>query len=52
VWETGEVHTGFWCGNLRARDHEDLGVEERIIFKWILKDWDRVENGLEWSGSG
>ena len=25
---TGEVHTGFWWGNLRERDHlEDLGVD-------------------------
>jgi hypothetical protein len=25
---TGEVHTGFWWGNLRVRDHlEDLGVD-------------------------
>jgi hypothetical protein len=21
IWETGEVHTGFWCGNLRERGH-------------------------------
>jgi hypothetical protein len=33
----GEVHTGFWLGNLRERDHlEDPGVDERIILKWIL----------------
>jgi len=21
IWETGKVHTGFLCGNLRERDH-------------------------------
>jgi hypothetical protein len=27
-----------WFGNLNLRDHlEDLGVDERIILKWILK---------------
>ena len=38
-----EVHTGFWLGSLRERDHlEDLGVDERVILrvKWILKKWD------------
>jgi hypothetical protein len=23
VWGKGEVHTGFWRGNLRLRDHLD-----------------------------
>jgi hypothetical protein len=28
----GEVHTGFWCGDLREGDHlEDPGVDGRII---------------------
>jgi hypothetical protein len=28
----GEVHTGFWWGNLRERDHlKDPGVDGRII---------------------
>jgi hypothetical protein len=28
----GEVHTGFWWGNLREREHlEDLCVDGRII---------------------
>jgi hypothetical protein len=36
--ETGEMHTGFWLGDLRERDHlEDLGVGERILLKWIFK---------------
>jgi hypothetical protein len=35
-----EVHTGFWWGNLRERDHlEDLSVDERIILKCLFKKW-------------
>jgi hypothetical protein len=34
----GEVHTGFWWGNLKESDQlEDLGIDLRIILKWILK---------------
>jgi hypothetical protein len=34
------VHKGFLWGNLRARDHlEVLGVDGRIILKWIFKKW-------------
>jgi hypothetical protein len=37
----GEVHTGFWWGDLREVDHlEDVGVDWRIILKWIFKKWD------------
>jgi hypothetical protein len=37
----GEVHTGFWCGDLREGNHlEDAGVDGRIILKWIFKKWD------------
>jgi hypothetical protein len=41
VWETGQVHTGFWWEDLRERVHlEDLGVDGRIILKWVSKKWD------------
>ena len=49
IWGTGEMHIGFWWGDLRERDHmEDLGLDGRIILKWVLKEWD----GLDRSGSG
>ena len=32
MWGEGAVHTGFWWGNLRERDHvEDPGVTGGII---------------------
>jgi len=32
------MHTGFWWGNLRERDHfEELGIPQRIILEWIFK---------------
>jgi len=43
VWVRGEVHTGFWWGDLREGDHlEDQGVDGSII----LKKWD----GEAWTG--
>ena len=40
------MHTGFWWGNLRDRDHlEDTAVDGMIILKWIFKKWD---GGMDW----
>jgi hypothetical protein len=34
--ETGEVHIGFFRGNLRERDDlEDLSIDERMILKYV-----------------
>jgi hypothetical protein len=42
----GEIHTGFWCGNLTERDRVDaLHVDGKIILEWILKKgmiWHRL----------
>jgi hypothetical protein len=35
----GEVHAGFWWGNLREEDHlEDPNVNEMLILKWIYQE--------------
>jgi hypothetical protein len=36
----GEVHTRFWWGNLREREHlGDPGIDGRIILRWISRKW-------------
>jgi len=35
-----------WWGNLRERVYlEDVGIEGRIIRKWLFRKWDR---GMDW----
>jgi hypothetical protein len=36
MWGRGEVHTGFWWGNLSKRPHLE-GVDGMIILKLIFK---------------
>ena len=40
------MYAGFWCGNLRERDHlKDPGVDGIIILRWIFRKWDV---GMDW----
>jgi len=43
-----ESYTGFWWGN--PRDHsEDLGLDGRLILRWIFRKWDvGVWTGSSW----
>jgi hypothetical protein len=35
------AYIGFWWGNLRERDHlGDPGIDEKVILKWIIRQWD------------
>ena len=47
VWGIGDVHTGFWWGNLMEEEHlEDSGFGGRIILRWIFERW--VLGGMDW----
>ena len=49
VLDKGVAHTGFYRGNQKGIDHlENLGVDEKIILKFILKKFNRKA----WNGSG
>jgi hypothetical protein len=40
-WGRAQMYTGFWCGNLRERDHlEDPGIDVLMILGWIFQKWD------------
>ena len=44
------MYTELWWGNLGERDHlEHLGIDGRIILRWIFRKWDVGEwTGLIW----
>jgi hypothetical protein len=45
--ERWEMHTIFWLEILKGRDRsEDLGIDGRIIFEWILGKY----GGKLWTG--
>jgi hypothetical protein len=54
LYGTGAVYTVFWWGDLMEGDHlDDLGVDGRIILKWIFRKWDgEAWIGLLWLMTG
>jgi hypothetical protein len=46
----GDVHTRFWWGELREREHlEDTGIDGGIILRRIFRKWVGVSRtGLIW----
>jgi hypothetical protein len=40
AWQRRELYTAFWWEHLKEiTAKEDVGADERIILKWILKKW-------------
>jgi hypothetical protein len=40
-WIPDDNHAGFWWGNLKETDYlGDPGIDGRIIFRWIFRNWD------------
>jgi hypothetical protein len=47
------VCTGFWWGNLREREHFEDPDLDRIILRWMFRNWDvRAWTGSMWLGIG
>ena len=49
AWKgSGDVHAGFWWGNLREREHlKDLGVSGSVILRWTFRKWDGDKNRID-----
>ena len=46
------MHTGFWCGNPKERDDSgEKGTDGRIILKWMLREVECGQHGLDSCGS-
>jgi hypothetical protein len=44
----GEMHTSFWWGNLRERDHlEDPSIDGRVILRKFFRKWVGGGHGLD-----
>jgi len=40
MYGRGEVYSWYWWGSLSEKDHlEELGLDEEIILKWIIRNW-------------
>jgi len=49
----GELHTGFWWGELRERKHlVDIVVDGKTILNWILRKKAPARSGFIWCRIG
>jgi len=52
IWETGELLTRFWWGNLTEGNHsEDRSVDGKIILKCVFRSG-MGRHGTNWPASG